>query len=90
MVKDLVKSLYNNISVPVTCKIRILPELDDTLEIANMMVENGATFLAVHGRTKEQKKQLQGKANWDFIKKIKENIKIPVFANGNIQYFKDI
>lgn len=31
-----------------------------------------------------------GAANWDMIKKIKETLSIPVFANGGIFTFKDV
>lgn len=42
-------------------------------------------MLVVHGRTKEQKKENTGPANWEIVKRIKQALKIPVVSNGGIQ-----
>ena len=43
----------------------------------------------MHGRTKEQNKQLVGTSNWDLIRRIKETVSIPVIANGGIETYED-
>jgi tRNA-dihydrouridine synthase B len=78
----LISSLSNAISIPLTCKIRITKDDEKILKIAKIIEKSGAKALTVHGRTARQK--YSGKANWDIIKKIKANAKIPIILNGDV------
>ena len=42
----------------------------------------GASAVAIHGRTKVQ--MYSGKANWDVIRDVKKELKIPVIGNGDV------
>lgn len=87
---SIVRKLDINQNVPVTCKIRLLPKLSDTIDLAKKIEQSGASILTVHGRTKEQNKQSVGQCNWEWIKAIKDEMKIPVFANGGIYQYEDV
>ncbi len=69
---------------PVTCKMRI--GYDDNhinaVEFAKAMEEAGASAITVHGRTKTE--LYSGDCHRDVIRKVKEAVRIPVIANGNI------
>jgi tRNA-dihydrouridine synthase 1 len=86
----IVRKLYENLKVPVFCKIRLLPSLDDTLQLARMLQAAGCQLLAVHGRTRDNKGLYSTPADWDAIRIIKEELAIPVIANGNIGQYADI
>jgi len=76
--------------IPVTLKIRIGftdPSGDEALLIARIAQDAGIASIAIHGRTRAQ--GYQGFANWDVIGKIKKEIKIPVFGNGDVMNAKD-
>lgn len=69
--------------IPVTAKMRL--GFEDTslcLENARAFEEAGASVLTVHCRTKVQ--GYKPPAHWEWINQIKENIQIPVIANGDI------
>jgi tRNA-dihydrouridine synthase B len=82
--------LSREITVPVTGKIRL--GWDDRnrnyLEVVRAMAENGASLVAVHGRTKSQ--GYKGQADWDAIAEIVDTVAIPVIGNGDVQTVVDI
>ncbi|XP_020571657.1 tRNA-dihydrouridine(16/17) synthase [NAD(P)(+)]-like [Phalaenopsis equestris] len=90
LIKSLVEKLASNLVVPVSCKVRIFPDLKDTLAYAKMLEEAGCALLAVHGRTRDEKDGKKFRADWDAIQAVKNAIKIPVLANGNIRHMDDV
>jgi len=95
LIFQLVQQLHQGLSVPVFCKIRVFPDADKTVEYAKMLESAGCQLLAVHGRTRDQRKTYDGDghfvaADWAIIKRIKESVCVPVIANGNIQTFDDL
>ncbi|EOB13983.1 tRNA-dihydrouridine synthase 1-like protein [Nosema bombycis CQ1] len=90
LIEDIVKTLSSNLKVPVFCKIRVFKCMEMTVSYAKMIENAGCKLLPVHGRTREQKGIKSGLASWEHIRRIKENLKIPVVSNGNILYHSDL
>ena len=81
---EIVKSVVNAVSIPVTVKIR--SGWDDSslnaVLVAKKCETAGASAICVHARTRAQ--GYSGKANWQIIKEVKENVSIPVIGNGDV------
>lgn len=90
LVKSLVQNLALNLQVPVSCKIRVFPNLQDTINYARMLEDAGCSLLAVHGRTRDEKDQKKVRADWNAIRAVKNSVRIPVLANGNIRHLDDV
>ncbi|KIW19187.1 hypothetical protein PV08_03481 [Exophiala spinifera] len=89
---SMINKLHNELSVPVTAKMRILETREKTLEYAKMIISAGASILTVHGRRREQKGHNTGLADWSMIRYLRENLPADtvLFANGNILNSGDI
>ena len=81
---EIVKAVKAAITVPLTVKFR--KGWDDktvnAVEFAEIIQENGADLVTVHGRTREQ--MYTGKADREIIARVKERLDIPVIGNGDI------
>ena len=83
-VEEIIKEAVKISNKPITIKTRkgFNEERITAVEVAKIAEENGVSFVTVHGRTREQ--YYSGKADLDIIKRVKENVKIPVIGNGDI------
>ena len=81
---DLVKAVKDGTDKPVSVKFRLGYTMDELnfVEFGQKMQEAGAEFITIHGRTRSQ--MYSGNANWKLIRRLKENVDVPVFANGDI------
>lgn len=89
LARKILEAVVKNSKKPVSLKIRKGwdEESINALEIAKIAQESGICAITIHGRTREQ--YYSGKADWDIIKKIKEEVNIPVIGNGDVASVED-
>jgi len=84
LAEQIFKSVRKSISIPLTIKIRSGWDAsgDDAIEIAHIAEDCGVDAIAIHPRTARQ--AFGGTSDWSIIKKIKNQLKIPVIGNGDV------
>ncbi|MED6287922.1 hypothetical protein CHARACLAT_021306 [Characodon lateralis] len=90
LVKDMVRHVRNQVENPkytASIKIRIHNNLRRTVDLCQKAESAGVSWITVHGRTTEDRHQ---PVHYDAIKTIKDSVSVPVIANGDIKYLRDV
>ena len=84
LVARILHGVVRSVDVPVTLKTRTGWDRDhkNGVRIARIAEDNGIQALAIHGRTRAD--LYQGEAEHETVTAVKAAVKIPVFANGDI------
>ncbi len=88
-IKEIVSAVSKAVSIPVTCKLRLGIDASsiNIIYTSKLCEEAGASMVTVHARTQNQ--MYSGKAEWGWIKKVKEELSIPVTGNGDVRSPED-
>ena len=85
---DIITAVKRSVRLPVTAKVRLGFENKNlSQEIAKAVDEAGAHKLTIHARTKVE--GYRPPAHWEFIALMKETVRIPIVANGDIWTLND-
>lgn len=86
---EIVKNVVENVSIPVTVKIRSGWDENNinAVEVAKICASAGASAICIHARTRTQ--GYRGLSDWNIIKQVKKSVKIPVIGNGDIKTIYD-
>lgn len=76
--KTILRSLVNGVSCPITCKVRVLPDVEATVAVCRSLAETGIAAIGVHGRTRDERPQHANRNQ--FIRVVANALSIPVIA----------
>ncbi|TDH66719.1 hypothetical protein CCR75_007849 [Bremia lactucae] len=85
---DIMKTLRRNLNIPLSCKIRLLPEIQDTVDLARRLEDAGAHAIGVHMRQIHERPV--DKASWDRLAPVVSALSVPVLANGDVFRYEDM
>jgi tRNA-dihydrouridine synthase B len=85
LTREIFRTLVNTVKKPISLKMRMgVTEENKSLflEISKIAEQEGIQMMTLHPRTVSQ--GYSGHSDWDMIRKLKENVSVPVVGNGDI------
>lgn len=82
--RDVIRAVKSGVNIPVTIKIRTGWDQNtrNSPDVTQVAYDEGVAWVAIHGRTRAQ--SYSGFADWDYIREVKANSKVPILGNGDI------
>ncbi len=89
LAEKIIQEVVKNSVLPVTVKMRIgiADDSETCIELSQMAENAGAKVVFIHGRSKNG--LFSGKIHYNIMKKLTENVNIPVIGNGGINTVED-
>ncbi|KAI5704215.1 hypothetical protein M8J75_003074 [Diaphorina citri] len=84
---NILTTLISNLSIPVSCKIRVFHNEADTIALCKRLEACGIIAIGVHGRTKAERPRHRNRI--EMIRTLTQHLKIPVIANGGSKEIVD-
>lgn len=84
---SIVEALIKETNKPISCKIRLLPKIEDTIKLVQRLESIGVTAVTVHCRKPHQRPDNPG--DWSVFKPIVDSVNIPIVANGDVYNLDD-
>ncbi|KAL7006979.1 hypothetical protein EMMF5_003563 [Cystobasidiomycetes sp. EMM_F5] len=85
-----ISSLRSNVAVPVSVKIRLCNPVNETVTLARLLEQAGASYITLHARFPSANRRRHGPAQLEYVSALKGAVQIPVVSNGNVRAVKDI
>ncbi|KAF7344411.1 FMN-linked oxidoreductase [Mycena sanguinolenta] len=90
LVEEIVAAMSNSFIVPTATKLRLCQPASKTLELAQRLESCGTSWVTLHARTVAPNRRRHGAADLSQVKRLKDNLNIPVVSNGNVRVWNDL
>ncbi|KAJ7038007.1 FMN-linked oxidoreductase [Mycena alexandri] len=90
LVEEIVSAMHNSFTVPVSTKLRLVEPAPKTLDLGQRLEGCGASWLTLHARTVSARRRRHGAADLSQVKRLKDNLRVPVVSNGNVRVWDDL
>jgi tRNA-dihydrouridine synthase 1 len=85
-----VSAMSHSLSVPISTKLRLCQPAPKTLDFASRLEACGASWITLHARTVSARRRRHGAADLAEVKRLKDNLRVPVISNGNVRVWEDL
>jgi tRNA-dihydrouridine synthase 1 len=82
--------MSHSLTVPISAKLRLCQPAPKTLDLALRLEACGASWITLHARTVSARRRRHGAADLAEVKRLKDNLCVPVISNGNVRVWSDL